>query len=287
MIWLVFAFLAALFESMKNFFSKKSLKDIDEYVAAWSLNFFALPFLVPLLFFIKIPSLGIQFFMAFLIAGFTGVTSAILYMKAIKHSDLSITVPIVAFTPLFLLITSPLIVHEFPSAFGLLGVILIVIGSYVLNIKEKRKGYLKPFKALFKEKGPKLMLIVAFLWAIGTNYDKICVQNSSSIFYVIVSILFDSLALSIIMLYKSRKNLQQIRESIKSLIPIGFSWALTMIFQMAAINIAFVSYVISVKRLNVIFSVLIGYFVFKEKGIKERLAGAIIMVLGVILIALS
>lgn len=287
MIWFVFAILTAFFESMKNLFSKKSLKDIDEYVAAWSLSFFALPFLIPLLFFIKIPSLGTNFFPSLLIASFTGIIASILYMKAIKHSDLSITIPIVAFTPLFLLITSPLIVHEFPNAFGLLGVILIVIGSYVLNIKEKRKGYLKPFKALFKERGPKLMLIVALLWAIGTNYDKICVQNSSPIFYVIINLLFDSLVLSIIMLYKSRKNLQQIRGNIKSLIPIGFSWALTMVFQMTAINLTLVSYVMSVKRLNIIFSVLIGYFVFKEKGIKERLAGAIIMVLGVILIALS
>ncbi|MCZ0904811.1 EamA family transporter, partial [Microcoleus sp. HI-ES] len=61
---------------------------------------------------------------------------------------------------------------------------LIVSGSYLLNIKEKSKGYLAPFKALLDEPGPKLMLIVAFLWSITSNFDKIGVKNSYPIFWL-------------------------------------------------------------------------------------------------------
>jgi len=56
---------------------------------------------------------------------------------------------------------------------------------------------------------------------------------------------------------------------------------------MLAINLTLVAYVISIKRLSIIFSVIFGFLLFKEKGFKERLTGAIIMVLGVILITLS
>ena len=69
MIWILYSFLTAFFTSLKNVFSKKSLKNIDEYIAAWALRFFALLFLLPLLFFIEIPVIGNQFWLALLIGG--------------------------------------------------------------------------------------------------------------------------------------------------------------------------------------------------------------------------
>ncbi len=287
MVWFIFAFLTAFFESLKDVFSKKGLKNIDEYIVSWSLRFFALPFLIPLLFFIEIPSLGSQFWIALLVGGSLNVITTILYMKAIKYSDLSITVPMVTFTPLFLLMTSPLIIGEFPNFLGLIGVLLIVLGSYTLNIKQRHEGYFAPFKALLKEKGPKLMLLVAFIWSITSNFDKIGVQNSSPIFWVIAVNIFITLVMLPIMLYKSQRSVQQISTSYKALLPIGLFSALTLIFQMTAINLTLVAYVISIKRTSAIMSVLFGYFIFKEKGIKERLIGAIIMIIGVLLITLS
>jgi len=287
MLWFIFSFFTAFFESLKDVFSKKSLKNIDEYVVSWSLRFFALPFLVPLLFFIEIPSLGNKFWLALLIGGSLNVITTILYMKAIKHSDLSITVPMVTFTPLFLLLTSPLIVGEFPSFFGLIGVLLIVAGSYTLNIKQRHEGYLAPFKALLKEKGPKLMLLVAFIWSITSNIDKIGVQNSSAIFWVITTDIFIALIMFPIMIYKSRTNMHHIRTSYKVLLPIGLFSAIASIFQVIAISLTLVAYVISIKRTSAIMSVLFGHLIFKEEGVKERLLGAVIMVIGVLFIVLS
>lgn len=284
MIWFVFAFLTAIFKSLKDVSSKNSLKTIDVYIVSWSLRFFALPFLLPLLFFIEIPILGNQFWMALFIGGSLNVITTILYMKAIKHSDLSITTPMVTFTPLFLLVTSPLILGEFPSFFGLIGVLLIVFGSYTLNIKQRHKGYFAPFQALLKEKGPKLMLLVAFIWSITSNFDKIGVQNSSPIFWTIAINAFIAMVLFPIMLYKSQQNMKQIHTNYKFLIPVGLFSALAIVFQMTAINLALVVYVISIVRTSAIMSVLFGHFIFKEKNVKERLLGAVIMVIGVLFI---
>lgn len=287
MLWIVFSFFTALFESLKDVFSKKGLKNIDEYIVSWSLGFFALPFLLPLLFFIEIPSLGNKFWLALLISGSFNVVATILYMKAIKHSDLSITVPMVTFTPLFLLLTSPLIVGEFPTFVGLIGVLLIVFGSYTLNIKERHEGFLAPFRALLKETGPKLMLLVAIIVSITSNFDKIGVQNSSPIFWAIAVNFIIILVMLPIMLYKSKGAIENIRTNYKVLLPVGLFSALTLIFQMTAISLTLVAYVISIKRTSAIMSVLFGHLIFKEKGIRERLAGAIIMVIGVLFITLS
>jgi uncharacterized membrane protein len=89
-----------------------------------------------------------------------------------------------------------------------------------------------------------------------------------------------------IVLFKAKNKISQISKNYKLLIPIGLFIALTMITQMIAINMALVAYVIAIKRTSIILSVIFGFLIFKEKGIKERLIGTIIMVLGAILIML-
>ena len=106
-MWFLFSVLTAFFESVKDVYSKKSLKKIDEYVVAWSIRVFALPFLFIPLLFTGIPALKDNFWMALLVGGILNVVATVLYMKALKYSDLSICVPMVTFTPVFLLLTSP------------------------------------------------------------------------------------------------------------------------------------------------------------------------------------
>ena len=286
MLWLLFSILTAFSESMKDVFSKNNLKNLDEYAVAWGLRFFALPFLLPLLLVIEIPPLGRQFWIALLVSGTLNVITTILYMRAIKLSDLSLSVPMVTFTPLFLLLTSPLLVGEFPGIYGLAGIIFIVTGSYTLNIKERSRGYLAPFKALVREKGPKLMLMVAFLWSITSNFDKLGVQDSSPIFWAIAANIYISIFMLPILILKSDQKLNQLTHYIAPLLPVGLFTALTFIFQMTAINMTLVAYVISIKRTSVIMSVFWGYLIFKEKGLKERLFGSFLMIIGVVLITL-
>jgi len=287
MVWFIYAFLTALFESAKDVFSKKSLKEMDEYVVACSLMFFSLVFLLPMLFFIGIPRFTSQFWVALFVGGSLNVVAIILFMKAIKASDLSLTIPMITFTPLFLLITSPIMLGEFPSLLGLFGVILIVAGSYIMKIKHMKKGFFAPFGALIKEKGPRLMLLVAFIWSITSNFDKMGVINSSPMFWVASTGIFMTIVMLPIMLFKSKNVISKIKSGYKVLVPMGFFGVAASIFQMTAVSMTLVAYVISIKRTSVIMSVLLGHFLFKEKGLKERLIGVILMVLGVVLITLS
>lgn len=285
-MWFIFSILTALFESLKDVTSKIGLKEINEYFASWSLRFFSTIFLIPVLFFMDIPNIGKHFFIALLAAGLIDSLTTILYMKAIKYSDLSLSVPMLAFTPLFLLISSPIMIGEFPNLLGIFGIVFIVAGSYMLNIKGKERGYLEPLKLLLKDKGPKLMLIVAFIWGVTSNIDKIGIRNSSPIFWAMALNLIITVFLFPIMLLKL-KNINHNKVNFRFMISAGLFSALSGIFQMMAINIALVSYVISIKRTSVIMGVIFGYLIFKESNIRERLSGALIMVIGVFLITLS
>lgn len=286
-MWLLLSILTAFLESLKDVLSKKNLKHIDEYIVGWSLNAFPLPFIIVTLYFLGFPELKKDFISALLISGSLNIIAVLLYVKALKYSDLSLTLPLLAFTPLFLLITSQLIVNEFPSSWGLVGVLLIIVGSYILNFDQRQKGYLNPFKALVREKGARMMLVVAFIWSITSNFDKIGVQNSSPLFWAFSLYSFISVGFLPIIFLKSRKYIVKIRSRFPSLTLIGIVNAGKLYSQMSAISLTLVAYVVSIKRTSVLFGILFGYLIFHEKNIKERLIGSLIMILGVFLISLS
>jgi uncharacterized membrane protein len=265
---------------------KKSLEKCNEYIVAYALRLFALPFLLPLLFFTKEIVLGSGFWIALLTGGTLNLITTVLYMKAIKASDLSVTVPMVTFTPLFLLLTSPIIVGEFPPLKGILGILLIVFGSYLLHLKEKPKGILAPFKAIITGKGPRLMLVVAFIWSVTSNIDKVGIRNSSVVLWAVAIHIFIIITMVPLVWLTSRYSIHQLVKQRNMLIPLGFIDALKYFFQLAALQFTLVAYVISIKRTSAILCVIFGALIFKEKGIKERLTGSVIMVAGVLLITL-
>jgi len=284
MTWIVLSVLTALFESGKDALGKKGLERADEYIVACSWRVLALPFLLPLLAVSGRPALGSSFWPALLVSGGLNVVTAVAYMRAIRLSDLSVTVPLVAFTPLFLLLTSPLLLGEVPGPLAAIGIVLIVSGSYLLHFGDRRRGVLAPFRALLRESGPRWMLAVALLWSITANVDKIGVRNSSPLFWAISVNAFIACGLLPLGWYRLRRNPGQLEGNAATLLAVGLCGALTSLSQMNAISLAMVPYVIAIKRTSILFSVLWGHWFFGEAGFRQRLAAAAVMLAGVILI---
>lgn len=285
MIWVVLSILTAGFESAKDVLGKQALRRADSFLVAWAWRLFALPFLLPLLLLIEAPSLGPAFWRALVADGVLNVISSILYMQALKDSELSIAVPMISFTPLFLLLTSPLLLGEVPSAVGCSGVVLIVAGSYLMKAGERKRGLLAPFSSLLNDRGPRLMLLVALIWSVTANIDKIGVQNSSPLFWAAAVNTFIALVMTPLMILRWRRT-GGLGGKV-GLVALGGVGGLTAICQMLAISMTQVPYVIAIKRTSVGLAVLWGHFLFGEKGLRERLTGAMTMLAGVLLIILS
>jgi drug/metabolite transporter (DMT)-like permease len=286
MIGLIFAFLSSITESLKDVITKINVKKIDEYITAWSLKLFALIVITPFMLYFGVPKINNLFWYAALISGTLVSITTVIYTKALKLSPISLTMPMINFTPVFLLITSPLILNEFPDSYGLIGVLLIVVGSYMLNIKNLKKNFLYPLKSLFKEQGSKLMLFAAFIFSIVSNVDKIGIKNSTPIFFVFASTMVSAIILTLIVLIKSRKNINQIPKNVKKLSILGMISGISNILIFIAYSITLVIYALSIRRLSTLFSTLYGGMFFKEKDVKWRFLGVCTMILGVIFITL-
>jgi drug/metabolite transporter (DMT)-like permease len=286
-MWFLFASLTALFESLKDAASKRGLQALNEYVVAWSLTVFTLPLLLPVLLVTGVPKLGPMFPWALLAGGSTNVVAILLYIRALKLTDLSIAVPLIAFTPLFLLVTSPLIVGEHPTASDAAGIAAIVVGSYVLNLKQRKRGILAPLRALLQQRGAQLMLLVAFIWSFSSTIDKVGVRNSSPSFWAGANFSFIATSMLPLVLVKSPQGIRPVLQYLPVLAPVGLLQGAAVLCQMQAISLTLVAHVISVKRTSTLLSVLWGHLLFRERGLLERASGAAIMVGGVALIALG
>jgi uncharacterized membrane protein len=151
------------------------------------------------------------------------------------------------------------------------------------------------------------MLIVAFLFAVSINFDKIAMLNSDPFFGMALTVLAIGMAFVLIAAYY-RSSIQTLSsqkppENGKRAPLSGFPsfpqrkyLALTILIgafvaiEAASINVAYtlqiVPYVIALKRLSIIFVVLYGTLVFSEQETGKRLMGAALMVSGAIIIVL-
>jgi drug/metabolite transporter (DMT)-like permease len=284
-MWVIYAVLNPVFDSLKGVFSKKASKRVDPLLVSWFNNLIPLFLFSPFLFFIDL-KFNYQFFEALLVSGLINITSTILYHRALFKGDISVVIPLLSFTPLFLLFLSPLIVGEFPDTWGLIGTILIVAGSYLLNINLKKQNIFSPLKSLIKEKGTRYMMIVAFIWAISANFDKRGIEASSIYQYVFFINLVVTLGTTIFVFSKRKISLPALKAEYKNLLAVGLLTSAVFFVHMTAITLTLVVYVVSIKITGGMISVFIGYFIFKEKNIRQRFLGSAIMFAGVLLIVL-
>ncbi len=284
MSWIIYALITAFSIATADAISKKALIRSNEYVIAWVRQGYALPFLTVVFFFIEIPPLDRTFWLTLLIVIPLDVTAIILYVKAISLSPLSLTIPFIALSPVFVIITGYIILGELPDLSGLFGILLIVTGAYLLNVRATRHGVLGPVKAIRREKGSVLMIIVALIYSATSTLGKVAVLHSSPLFFgafypFILTIIFTVIA-------GFKGQLSGVISRPRIFLLIGFFTAMMMLSHFVAISLTDVAYMISVKRCSLLFSVAYGWILFGEKNIAERSIGALLMIAGVVAITL-
>lgn len=282
------AFGTAISEALKDITSKYNLHHIDEYTAAFSLHLIQSILLAPIVLYLGLEDMSSRFLWALLTSSILQLTVILLYFKAIKRSKLSVTVPLITLTPLFMLITSPVMIGEFPNALGITGIVLIVAGTYISNLSSQQKNVFAPFVSLVKNQGSRYMLIVAFIWSITANIDKIGVEETSPVFWAFTKDFLILLYLIPILAVKSRKPFRQINNRKIGLFLVGFFKSASVLTQMYAIQFILVAYVISIKRASSVFIILFAFFYLNEKqNFRNRMIGIITILTGLFVIAIS
>lgn len=291
MLGLIVSILMAAFRFFSDVLSKTKVD--EDNIHSLTLSVFyritGVPVLIFAVWFFGLPDeIDRNLFIAILISGPSMVIATILYMKALKISDISLVAPIKSLSPLFTILTSFVILGELPSYKGLIGVILVLIGIYILKIENLDKEFLQPIKSLVGDRGVQLVFIIAIIYSITAPIDKLGVQASSPAFYSLSLYSSGSIGLVLFHWYSIGGILKQTKKTnLKHISLIGFFNGFSSLLQMIAFSLTLVVYVVSIKRLSTFASALYGTLFLDEGITKARIIGSLIMISGIILISLE
>jgi drug/metabolite transporter (DMT)-like permease len=286
MLWLILSLLTALAVASQDAWVKKHFSHLSAYDMLAFPFLFSLPLFALSIPFIPIPPLDAAFYWCFLVSLPINFVPFFIYMAAIRVSPLSLTLPYLAFTPAFMIFTGYVFLAETPNFGGLSGIVITCIGGYVLNLEPDRRSWLAPIKAVFKETGSWLMLIVALIFSFSAVIGKKGILHSSPLFFTMTLFAVLSFLAILVLLVLGKVRLQTFRDDWAKGMVAGLMFFIHALAHGFAISLVKASYMISVKRLSVLIGIIYGRLFFKEKYIAVRLVGAGLMVAGAVLITL-
>ncbi len=210
----------------------------------------------------------------------------LLYFLALQVSPMSVCIPFLAFTPIFLIPMGYLVLGELPSRVKLLGVVLVVVGSVAMQRRLFALGWLAPFQAIVKERGSRYMLVVAFLFSLSNPIEKKLVLMSSPYTQAFAY----GLGLCVFFLLLSMARREDIPRAIRNnVFWIGAAGVLdsaSLLLQFASYNYIDVVITVSIKRAGIVLAVFSGWLFFHERGITDKVIAASVMFAGVLILYL-
>jgi drug/metabolite transporter (DMT)-like permease len=228
-----------------------------------------------------------DFWLYSILGGLAGGIGNGFLVKALEKGDLSVLGPINAYKSVVGLIVGIILLHEIPGVTGLLGVALIIYGSYfVLDTTEDRFSW-----ALLRRPEIQFRLWAMVLTAIEAVFAKKVILASSttvaflswSWFGMVFAFLF--LLMNSVNVKTGVRKLSgsDVSKFIYLVICIGIM-QITTNYSLQEIE---VGYALAFFQLSIIVSVLLGHKIFKEKDIRKKLIGSVIMIAGSVLLLFS
>lgn len=227
------------------------------------------------------------------------IGAMLLYMAAIRDHPLSLTLPYLAFTPVFSMVIAAMVLGERVSPAGLIGVLLIVVGAWLLNVRHAQRDdwrtWLRPLGAIRCEAGARMMLGVALIYGLTSTLGKAALLYlPAATFGAFYFVMIGLLALPLMVLIPvggARLSLPQFISRVgrrpSAVLAVATLNGAMVITHFLALRLTEVAYMIAVKRTSLLFGILYGAVLFGEPNLATRAPGGFLMLAGVFVILLA
>jgi drug/metabolite transporter (DMT)-like permease len=277
-LWILFAIISGIFVSLRELYIKKYIKQSPEIISFTTRFYGSIVFMI--IAFqgnIVIKDLPVFSGITILTVIITAVATLI-RLRLIKTEDLSLTTPWLGCIPIFVVAWSMLLYHELPDTLALIGILLVCIGAFTINLQG---GRIKINRASL------WMILVAILLGFTTSVDKIAIGASSAITYSLIW----TITSAVLMYGVARKKTKRVIIVDKHLVFQAVLWVIEFLFQMLAVqNISQISsgqtYVKTLTMLNIVITTVISSIIFKEKERRNRILSAVLIFMGAVIVVL-
>ena len=211
------------------------------------------------------------------------VVANLCFFWAVTVSPLSLTVPLLAFVPVFTTIAANPLLGELPGLRQIVGIGVVVVGALTLNAgAAETRSPLAFARALFRERGSLPMLVTALCWSLTIVVDKLATMHAG--FGIHGALLNAGLGLFGLALLGTRGRLGELRRLREAWKPWLFAismGALGLGTQLVAVQHLFTALVEAGKRaIGVTMSVVVGRLVFGEAINRFKVAAVVLMSVG-------
>lgn len=287
-MWAIYALYFAIIKAVNFYIFKRLTRDFNPLTQLVNTFLFSIPFaLIILLVFFQIPTVTPIFYFFVACSAVLDLVAFFLTFKAFKMEDISLLAPLSAFIPVFSLIFAALFLHEYPGVLKIMGILLVVVGTYVLNLSDTKRGIFKPLTRLFSSRALIFFLMANFIWSITPLFQKKAILQTTPVTPLYVSFIgfcIITVLSFIIALLKREKIFINTRKNWKILSIHGFIGTTSQMAAFTAFALAPLAYSLSLFNISTLVTIGIGAVFLKEHKTRDRFFGALIMIAGSLLI---
>lgn len=281
--------LSALFHALRSLFTKESG---DKQVFLWLYSIIALLFFFPL-FIYFIFSVGITNPAAYAWCAGSGFIHSLYWIfltQSYKEGDLSHVYPIMRSSPALVLVIAVLFLGEQVSVQGAAGILLVAVGVYIINMKHiSGEELLAPVKSIANDRSTRFAFLTLIAVAFYSIVDKMAVDYIHPILFAFLHLFCGMCYYTPYILFVKKADIirKEWHTGLVRIIMSGVIGITGYSLILIAFTIERVSYIVGLRQTSIVFAVLMGSHLLKEKHKGIRLAGALIIFSGGFLISLA
>lgn len=217
-------------------------------------------------------------------ASIAGVTQLVYFLTvqlSYAMGDVSILYPMArGLGPTLSMLGAILLFRERPGTVSLLGGAIIVAGVVLISVWGSKGARLSPLVLCFG-------IATGVLIATYTLWDTFVMRELGSppFVHIWIIVLLETAVLTPVMLLRKRPALAPFRETCGPLLLAGLTTMASYVAVLFAIRMAPASLVAPMREMSVVLVSLAGWLVFKEPNPGPRVTGALVVVLGGLLVA--
>jgi drug/metabolite transporter (DMT)-like permease len=167
---LLFVFGRLVFSVSSNVYQKKLTQaGLPPFYIVFTIYVVLCLLSLPLIVTVQTSSLGHSFWINISLASLFDVSGWMFLVLSLSKTDLSVFGPLNAYKDVFTLLLAVIFLHELHNTQGLIGVLIIIVGSFLLT-PSNQQTQLRKIPELLKDKGVQARFLFIALFSVGTIF---------------------------------------------------------------------------------------------------------------------
>ncbi len=286
-MWILFAIGSAVFAGITAILAKCGIKNTDSTIATAIRTIVVLVFAWIMVFIVgsqnKIGDIDSHTILYLLLSGLATGASWLCYFKALQLGNINKVVPIDKSSTILTMIFAFIVLGEPVSFIMVISIILMGIGTYLMIQKKSSEK-----TSTVSNKWFIYAILSAVFASLTAILGKLGISNiESNLGTAIRTIVVLIMAWSVVFITKKQSLVRKTHS--KDLIFIflsGISTGASWLCYFKALQTGLASIVVPIDKLSIVVTIIMSYFIFKEKLQKKAFIGLLLLVVGTLMLVI-